>query len=299
MAERIDVDVPLDVGRTLGVMEMWGATTWLRRDGADTWYAQREPEGAATVCLRQDSSHVEVRSWGPGGDALAARVPELLGLHRPGLDRVEAHHPAVREAQRKLRGLRVGRSGQVFARLIGTALAQKVTGPNGKGALRRLAWTHGERAPGPRDDLWLLPEPRVLARLPYYVLHELNIERHRAALIARIASRAVALQRAADLPPDEARAHLEKLPGIGPWTSGVVMGGVLGDADAVPIGDYHLPNVVAYHLAGEREATDDRMLELLQPYAGQRGLVARALKVAGGTPPRRAPKAAVRDIRRH
>ena len=299
MPERILVDVPLNVGRTLTVMEMWGATTWLRRDGPHTWYAQREAEGPGTVCITEGEGHVEVAAWGPGGDALAQRVPELLGLHRPGLDRVEPHHPIVREAQRKLHGLRVGRSGRVYARLVGTALAQKVTGPNGKRALRKLAWTHGEQAPGPRDDLWLLPEPRVLARLPYYALHPLNIERHRAELLARIASRAGALQRAATMAPDDGRAHLEKLPGIGPWTSGVVMGGVLGDADAVPIGDYHLPNIVAYHLAGEREATDDRMMELLAPYAGQRGLVARAIKLTGGTPPRRAPKSAVRDIRHH
>jgi len=297
--ERIHVPVPLDPGRTLTVMEMWGATTWLRRDGVHTWYAAREASGAGTIRITRGDGWVEVASWGSGGDELAERVPELLGLHRPGLDRVEPHHPVVAEAKRALAGLRVGRSGQVYPRLVGTALAQKVTGPNGKGALRRLAWRFGERAPGPRDDLWLLPPPRQLARIPYYVLHELNIERHRAELIARIASRAGALQRAAAMGPTEARAHLQKLPGIGPWTSGVVAGGSLGDADAVPIGDAHLPRIVGYHLAGERDATDERMMELLSPYAGQRGLVARAVKITGGTPPRRTHKPTVRDIRDH
>ncbi len=100
------------------------------------------------------------------------------------------------------------------------------------------------------------------------------------------------------MPQPEARAHLEKLPGIGPWTSGVVMGGPLGDPDAVPTGDYNLPNIVAYKLVGEERADDARMLELLEPYRGHRGLVARLIKTGGGrSPPRRGPRLRVRDIR--
>lgn len=291
--------MPLDLGRTLRVMEMWGATTWLQVEEKVAWYAQWEPDGPATVRLEHRGDHLQVDAFGDGGSTLAARVPQLLGLDQPGLDRVEAHHGIVRHAQKALAGLRVGRSGQVYQRLVGTALAQKVTGKNGKGALRRLVRALGEPAPGPRDDLWLLPHPKQLARTPYYTLHPLNIERHRADLIVRIAARAGALQRAVGMSHDEARAHLEKLPGIGPWTSGVVAGSAFGDADAVPVGDAKLPGLIGHHLAGERDADDARMLELLAPYAGQRGLVARAIKIAGGAAPRRGHRATVRDIREH
>jgi len=289
---------PLDVVRTLRIMEMWGASPWLRTEGDVAWFAQREAEGPATVVMALRDGLVRAQGWGPGAEALLDRVPELLGLDRPGLERVEVHHPVLKEVKHELKGLRVGRSGQVFPRLVGTALAQKVTGPNGKQALHRIVRAFGEQAPGPRDDLWLLPEPKALAKVPYYAFHPLNVERHRAELLTRIASRAGALQRAARMAPDAGRAHLEKLRGIGPWTSGVVMSGPLGDADAVPIGDLHLPNIVGFALVGEREADDARMMELLEPYAGLRGLVARAVKIAGPKPPRRAPKSAVRDIRR-
>lgn len=299
MERVVPVTVPLNVPRTLKVMEMWGASSWLKVDGDETWFAQREASGPATVCLRHRGDAVHATAWGPGAEELLDRVPQLLGLDTPGLERVEAHHPVIRDVQKRLHGLRVGRSGQVFSRLVGTALAQKVTGPNGKGALHRIARTFGEKAPGPRDDLWLLPLPRDLARQPYYVFHRLNVERHRAELLVRIASRAGALQRAASMAPDDGRVHLEKLRGIGPWTSGVVMGGALGDADAVPIGDFHLPSIVAYALAGERRADDGRMMELLQPYAGLRGLVARAVKVGAPKAKRRAPKPEMRDIRGH
>src|SRR4029453_406544 len=43
-----------------------------------------------------------------------------------------------------------------------------------------------------------------------------------------------------------------------------------GDPDAVPVGDFHLPHLVAGALAGEPRGTDERMLEPLAPFAGHR-----------------------------
>jgi 3-methyladenine DNA glycosylase/8-oxoguanine DNA glycosylase len=59
------------------------------------------------------------------------------------------------------------------------------------------------------------------------------------------------------------------------------MGFVLGDADAVPIGDLHLPHEVCWALAGESSGDDQRMLELLEPWRGQRFRVLRLLLCAG------------------
>ena len=64
-----------------------------------------------------------------------------------------------------------------------------------------------------------------------------------------------------------------------------MLGPALGDPDAVPVGDYHFPHAIAWALAGEARADDDRMLELLEPYRGQRGRVlAAVLGTAGGAP---------------
>jgi 3-methyladenine DNA glycosylase/8-oxoguanine DNA glycosylase len=70
----------------------------------------------------------------------------------------------------------------------------------------------------------------------------------------------------------------------------------LGDPDAVSVGDYHLPHVVAWTLAGEPRGDDARMLELLEPFRGQRGRVIRLLVRGGGRPARRAPRAPLRDL---
>src|ERR1700684_3673381 len=117
------------------------------------------------------------------------------------------------------------------------------------------------------------------------------------------------------MPPADADRRLRSLPGIGVWTSAEVRQRACGDADAVSVGDYHLPSVVGWTLAGE-PADDERMLELLAPYPGQRyratrliGLGGRAPEPrprappprltgpGGSAPPRRGPRLAVRDYR--
>jgi 3-methyladenine DNA glycosylase/8-oxoguanine DNA glycosylase len=86
------------------------------------------------------------------------------------------------------------------------------------------------------------------------------------------------------------------LPGVGPWTAAEVALRALGDTDAVSVGDFHIPNMVAWALAREPRATDARMLELLEPYRGQRGRVIRLLEAAGVAAPRFGPRMSPRAI---
>ena len=95
--------------------------------------------------------------------------------------------------------------------------------------------------------------------------------------------------------PADARRRLRVIRGIGPWTAAWVTLLSHGDPDAVIVGDYHLPSRVSWALARERTADDDRMLELLEPYRGQRGRVQQLVKFGAPHPPRRAPKLALPD----
>jgi 3-methyladenine DNA glycosylase/8-oxoguanine DNA glycosylase len=72
----------------------------------------------------------------------------------------------------------------------------------------------------------------------------------------------------------------------------------LGDADAVSVGDYHVPSIVAWALAGERDGSDERMLELLEPFRPHRGRVQRLLEEAHIRPPARGPRMQARAIDR-
>ena len=98
------------------------------------------------------------------------------------------------------------------------------------------------------------------------------------------------------MPREAAYARLRSVPGIGPWTAAEVALRVLGDPDAVSVGDFHLPNVVAFALAGEPRGDDRRMLELLEPWRGQRARVVRLIESSGLRPPAFGPRYAPRSI---
>jgi len=95
----------------------------------------------------------------------------------------------------------------------------------------------------------------------------------------------------------EADRRLRTIPGIGLWTSAETLQRAAGDPDAVSVGDYHLPKVVGWVLAGRQTTDDAAMLELLAPYAGQRHRVTRLVELSGMGPPRLGPRMAVRDYR--
>jgi 3-methyladenine DNA glycosylase/8-oxoguanine DNA glycosylase len=100
------------------------------------------------------------------------------------------------------------------------------------------------------------------------------------------------------MPLEEAKARIGLLPGIGPWTVAEVARTALGDADAVSVGDFHMPHVVAWALAREPRGTDERMLELLEPYRPHRGRVHLLLKTSAIRPPAFGPRVEPQAIER-
>ena len=100
---------------------------------------------------------------------------------------------------------------------------------------------------------------------------------------------AAALERAVAA-PSVLDTRLRSIPGIGPWTSALVCASAAGDPDAVPVGDLHLPGIICHSLTGDASGGDERMLELLAPYVGHRGRVARLILMGGTAPPRHAPR---------
>jgi 3-methyladenine DNA glycosylase/8-oxoguanine DNA glycosylase len=145
--------------------------------------------------------------------------------------------------------------------------------------------------PAPGDvGLHLPPDPERLATIPSWVLSKNGVVHRRAAALREAARHPKKIAGLVNATPEEARAFLEKLPGVGPWTTGEVCRIALGDPDAISVGDYHLPNIVAWAFAGEPRGTDERMLELLEPYRGQRGRVEILLEASGIGAPAFGPK---------
>ncbi len=259
--------------------------------------ATRTPAGPATLEIVDAGHELSVRAWGPGAGWAVERSADLLGLNDDptALDRLEPPHRLVAELARRFSGVRLPRTARVVEALVPAVLEQKITGEEARRVYRALIRTYGEPAPGP-FGLRLQPTPERLAQLPYHAYHPLGLERRRAETLRRIGALATRLEAIVDLAPEDARARLASVIGIGPWTVGEVARVALGDPDAVSVGDYHLPSLVAFALAGEPRADDARMLELLEPYRGQRGRVVRLLEASGLGPPRRGPRMALRSI---
>jgi 3-methyladenine DNA glycosylase/8-oxoguanine DNA glycosylase len=241
-------------------------------------------------------TRVQAAAWGPGGRWLLAKVPDLLGA---GDDPAALRplHPGLVNLVRRFGGLRISRTDRVLEALVPAVLEQKVVGIEAHRAWRLLLAWHGLPAPGPAPPgMRVFPPPQVWRAIPSWDWHRAGVEAVRGRTIAGAAAVAGRLETAGTLPAAEADRKLQSLPGIGPWTSAEVRQRAAGDPDAVSVGDYHIPALVGWTLAGE--VTDDAgMLDLLAPYAGQRYRVTRLIELGGGGPPRRGPRMSVRDYR--
>jgi 3-methyladenine DNA glycosylase/8-oxoguanine DNA glycosylase len=185
-------------------------------------------------------------------------------------------HPVVARAAHRHPGLRMIRSGLVWDLLVPTILAQRVTSREAARSWTRMVHAWGEPAPGPYD-LRLSPSAERLAATPYWAFHRLGVERARAVAIIEASRRVARLQEAVVMPHDLAVARTCAVAGLGPWTAALVLRVAAGDPDHVEVGDFHVKNQVSWALAGEARGTDERMLELLAPFAGHRGRVVRLL----------------------
>jgi 3-methyladenine DNA glycosylase/8-oxoguanine DNA glycosylase len=286
----------LDLRRSLQPLRMGKHDPTIRLTSTTVLRASRTPAGPVTFQAEHLGDRVEVEAWGPGASWALEHAPATLGTldDRAGFDPT---HPLVRQLHRDGDGLRLPSTGLVLEALIPALLSQRVTGFEAKRSFRQLVERWGEPAPGP-GGLLLAPEPRVLATLGYYELHVVGVEKRRADALKRVCAHATRLEGFASLRGPALRAHLESLPGIGAWTSAEVARVVVGDADAVSVGDFHLKNLIARALGGEPRGTDERMLELLEPFAGHRGRVCLLIESAGISPSRYGPRHPIESLTR-
>jgi 3-methyladenine DNA glycosylase/8-oxoguanine DNA glycosylase len=192
---------------------------------------------------------------------------------RDGADDFAPTHPVLRRLARSLQGLRLLRFPWTFDVAAGAVLQQRVRWRVAYDDFRRIAQRWGTKTPAGTA----FPSAAQLAQLTVSRIEACGIDPKRARALAGLA-RAEATRPFLDSSePATLRQRMLAIPGIGPWTTESVAGFALGDPDAVPVGDLHLPSLVTSVLAGEAEGTDERMLELLEPCRGQRFRVVRLL----------------------
>ncbi len=268
-----------------------------RLDASSMARAMWTEDGPATVLADWSTGQVVAEAWGPGAARGVAAVHAMVAMDRVPNPCPDVH-PVVTAAEHRFRGVWAGASGDLYHALLPTILAQRITGGEAVRQWARLCHELGERAPGPDLGLLLPPRPERLAGRPAWWFHPFGIEAKRARALSEAARVADRLWSWARLPTSELAHRLGLLRGVGAWTIGSVLGPVCGDDDAVAVGDYHYPNVVAWNLAGEARADDDRMLALLEPFRGQRGRVIRLLLLAGRRAPAFGPRQRILPMHR-
>ena len=253
------------------------------------------PDGPGTISISvHHDGQLTTHTWGAGGAWLSARAHRLAARAMP-TQPVAAEHPAVDRAQHTLGLLHLPASDTPYHELLPAILGQRITAAQASAQWRGLCARFGEPAPGPLG-LQLPPHPERLLRIASWEFHHLGIEAQRAKALRTAARHAVFIDRTRDVGGCDARARLMQLPGIGVWTAAVAVGVSHGDPDALPIGDFHVKNTVAWALLGQPRGSDDEMLATLAPYAGQRWQVVRMLELCGSSAPRFAPKRRILNI---
>ena len=286
--ELVRLEFTVDPAATLGELRHGRRDPTIRFEQDVVWRASRTPQGPATTRIARAREGWRVSAWGPGAEAALEGVPRLLGSED---DPSALILPAgrLRDLAARSPGFRFGRTDAVWPSLLPAICSQKVTSAQAHRAYFGILRQWGEEAPGP-GGLRLAPKPEVIAALPYHELHPVGLEQRRAITLIRAAERAGWLEEAVEMRPAAALARLRAAPGIGAWTAAEVARQAFGDPDAVSIGDFHIPNVVCWALAGEPRGDDTRMLELLEPYRGQRARVVRLIERAGIKAPRFGPR---------
>lgn len=182
-------------------------------------------------------------------------------------------HPHLKRMARRLRGIRLLRMPWSFDCAASVVLQQRVRFRDAMIGFRRIAERWGLRT----EHGVAFPTARTIAKLAPYEFERLGVDAKRARALVRLAREDVFSNFLSGTDHDRLRKRLRAIPGIGPWTTEMILGFGYGDADAVPVGDLHLPSLVCDTLAGEPGGGDDRMLELLEPYRGQRFRIIRLI----------------------
>ena len=292
---------PVNLRQTLRPLSRGSYDPTLRWEGSSVWRTLCTPLGDATTRISVRGSSVEATAWGEGSGWAIAHLPELLGDGDDAGDFDVSGNDFLARAHRSLPGLRLLRTNGVFEMMLAAILEQKVTGKEARRSWRELIRKHGAPAPGPAPDgMRVCPPARTWKMIPSWDWHQAGVGPQRSRAAIEAASVAAGLERTLSLGrgSDEINRRLRSVPGVGIWTAAETTQRSHGDPDSVSVGDYHLPAVVGWALIGS-PVDDDGMLELLEPWRGNRQRVMRLIEHSGFRKPRFGPRMTVQDHRRH
>lgn len=273
------------------------------------WFRRAEPgpAGPLVYAVASDPQGTTLEIWGPratpaeSAEAALAEAAGWAGLHDDlaAAGEVLSSHALTRRLSDAVGEVRLSTTPRLREAFGRSVVEQLVQGMEARRSIAQMVTCAGDRV---NATQWLWPSANALGSTPVWDLRRCGIS---GRMVTALHAGAVEDRRleAARSDWDALDRRLRALPGVGPWTSAETRLR-LGDPDAVSVGDYHLPTTVGYALSGpdgdgpDGVWTDAGMLNLLAPYAGQRGRVIRLAEMAAarGLVPsrgRRGPRAAL------
>ena len=283
LRRELRLETPVNIRLTLSVLHMGKGDPTTRRDGNHLWRTSRMPSGPVTYALQQtEPTMVHAEAWGPGAAELLDGLPGLVGAEDDPSG-FQPIHPIVADAFRRHAGLRIPRTGRILEALIAAVLAQRVVGLDAYAAWRRLHVRFGEPAPGPAPaGMRVFPTAEQWAAIPSWDWHRAGVDPQRARTAQACARLGAQVERLATVHGDDHAAvyrGLRSIPGVGVWTAAEVGGRALGDADAVPFGDFHVGKDVGAALLG-RPLDDAGLAEALEPWRPHRFRVVQLIRLS-------------------
>jgi 3-methyladenine DNA glycosylase/8-oxoguanine DNA glycosylase len=261
------------------------------------WRTSLLPSGPVAARIsRAATNAAHCVAWGAGAQEFVEMFPALLGADDDASDFVP-RDPTVAAAHRRVPHLRLGRTGLVLEALIPAVIEQRVPGADAFRSWRLLVSKYGTLPPGPAPaGMRVPPSAEAWRNIPSWEFHRANVDPRRAQAVVSCARRAASLERLVSRPGARVREALTSLPGVGEWTAAETEQRAFGDADAVSVGDYHIPKMIGWTLLG-RPVDDAEMLELLEPMRPHRHRVVRLLEASGlAYDPRRGARLPVQHI---
>jgi DNA-3-methyladenine glycosylase II len=201
-------------------------------------------------------------------EQLAATVRLILGtdVDATPFYRVAARDPRLHAVATALRGLKPPRFPTLFETMANVIPFQQVSLAAGAALVARLVERCGERLSLGGRTYYAFPRAERMVQLDTGELQSLGLSRAKAValheLAARVLSGELTTERLEALPTEAALEVLTALPGIGPWSAGLILLRGLRRMEVFPDGDVGAAKNLArlLNLEGPVSVRDLRML---------------------------------------
>lgn len=247
---RLEVSAPFDLQATVRLLQR------LPSNRIDAWRNDRYwrallVDGRPVLCVVENRGTADApelrltvtpRPAAPALLDVQRALRTILGLDlAPGFELPGIRNRKLVAVARALRGARPPRFPTLFEALGRIVPYQQVSLEAGAVLVSRFVERFGLRVDAPDGPVWAFPDAANVASASPTAFKGLGLSRTKSESLQRlariVASGEVTEQALAALPTEAALQRLDALPGVGPWTAGLVLLRGLGRMEVFPSSD--------------------------------------------------------------